>query len=85
LKINGSTALHLAAANDRLDVVELLVAKGAHIEQWGRYSTVGTPLHVAAINGHYRIVQALAGRFHAVCVSVCVLMSQSPYFLAYSM
>ena len=66
MQINGSTALHLAAANDRLDVVELLVARGAYVEQSGRYSNLGTALHVAAGANHLRIIQALVGRFSAV-------------------
>ena len=46
--------------------MELLVAKGAYVEQSGRYSNLGTALHMAAGAGHLKILQALVGRFSAV-------------------
>jgi uncharacterized protein len=50
----GETALMMAALHGDLDIVKLLVAKGAEINKTG-----WTPLHYAATNGHLQVVKYL--------------------------
>lgn len=54
--LNGS-AIHAAAANDHLDIVNILLTKGASINASRPGDT--TPLQVAALAGHYAIVRLL--------------------------
>ena len=49
---DGLTPLHLAASNDKKDVVELLLAKGA--DNKGE-----TPLHLAVDNGKQDVAELL--------------------------
>ncbi|GMF64109.1 unnamed protein product [Phytophthora fragariaefolia] len=58
---NGSTALHLAAAEGRLEMVQQLLHLGAgevHLGG-GRRKYARTPLHEAAINGHLDVCRLL--------------------------
>ena len=63
-------------------MVELLVAKGAYVEQSGRYSNLGTALHMAAGAGHLKIIQALVGRFSAV-TNDCTKVFTRSHFCMY--
>ena len=72
---SGSTALHYAAQKGRLSLVELLVSKGADIEQtwqepWNGVCSTGpwTSLHIAAVHGHTSVVQLLLSKGAAVRV-----------------
>jgi hypothetical protein len=51
-QINGSTALHICAQLNRLAIMQILIEKGANMEKLGRFSTIGTPLHVACTYGN---------------------------------
>jgi hypothetical protein len=61
----GVTMLHVAAANQSSDVVQLLLDRGADVE--GRVPKEGimtrctsrTPLHISAARGHLRVVRTL--------------------------
>src|SRR5579863_4229841 len=50
----GENALMLAALNDDVDLVKLLISKGAEVNKKG-----WAPLHYAATNGHDDVVQLL--------------------------
>ena len=56
----GQTALHKAARNGRLDVVELLLLQGASIEATDFCNS--TPLSIAAGKGHTSIVEPLLSK-----------------------
>jgi ankyrin repeat protein len=53
----GCSPLHLAAREDRSDVVELLLANKAAID--ARSNKGWTPLHYAAANDHIAVVKLL--------------------------
>lgn len=53
----GETALMYAALHGRLDVVKLLVSKGAAVNQQG-----WTPLHYAASSGQTQVIEYLLGQ-----------------------
>jgi len=53
----GDTALHVAAHNGRVDVAELLIAKGAYVNARRHFG--GTPLHCAVWGGRHREVTEL--------------------------
>ena len=57
--INGSTALHICAEFNQMDIMKMLVNKGANIEKLGRFSTIGTPLHIACVKGNIHAVNEL--------------------------
>jgi ankyrin repeat protein len=76
-KETGCTALHLAALNDREDLIERLLARSANIQaktqglpsDTGVASSGGmgplreeTPLHIAASRGHFPAVKLLVDR-----------------------
>ena len=52
-----SSALHYAADNGRLDVVEFLVSMGASVNITNMWEK--TPLHAACNNGHFEVVKFL--------------------------
>ncbi|HUA87014.1 MAG TPA: ankyrin repeat domain-containing protein [Bryobacteraceae bacterium] len=54
---DGSTALHYAARNDRLDIADLLIAAGANVNAATRYHI--TPLSLACINGDAVLIEHL--------------------------
>jgi uncharacterized protein len=54
---DGTTALHWAVQQDRLDIVQLLTSAGANVNAKNRYGV--TPLVVAAANGNAPVTQAL--------------------------
>ena len=54
----GLTALHAAAYGGNLDVVELLVAKGAAVNDQNNFYHM-SPLHAAAEEGHADVVKFL--------------------------
>jgi ankyrin repeat protein len=53
--VDGATPLHLAAKHGFLDLVRLMIAKGAVIIN-AKDKKLMTPLHFAAANGHHDIV-----------------------------
>jgi ankyrin repeat protein len=53
----GYTPLHLAAKQERMDVIELLIAKGAKVNSQDNDGWM--PLHFAALKGHMNVVQLL--------------------------
>ena len=53
----GETPLHMAALNDRRDVTELLLAKGADVN--ARDKAQMTPLHLAAEHDHTEVAELL--------------------------
>lgn len=54
----GRTALHLAVASENLEVVELLLQRGANVNARSRQGKL-TPLHVAAAQGSVDLVEHL--------------------------
>jgi ankyrin repeat protein len=59
---NDNTPLHLAAANGYVDLVEMLVGRGASVHHTNKSGN--TPLHWAAANGQERCVQLLLSSCH---------------------
>jgi ankyrin repeat protein len=57
---NGGTALHVAANHGSREVAALLVRRGASVSATGG-NDAWTPLHEAAVNGHARVIELLAG------------------------
>ncbi|GLH10154.1 E3 ubiquitin-protein ligase Ufd4 [Gryllus bimaculatus] len=55
----GNTALHLAASNGRTELVDVLIANGAGVDNWANQRR--TPLHCAAANGYSATVARLVG------------------------
>ncbi|GAB2277075.1 hypothetical protein Dimus_011784 [Dionaea muscipula] len=53
----GRTALHMAAANGHLDVVDFLLSKGVNVNACNMEKN--TPLHWACLNGHTEVVKNL--------------------------
>jgi ankyrin repeat protein len=56
---DGETPLHVAAENDRKDVVEFLLANKADVKAKDGGRTSGTPLHTAARYGHKDVAELL--------------------------
>ncbi|TVU30036.1 hypothetical protein EJB05_21638 [Eragrostis curvula] len=52
----GFTSLHIASEEGFCNIVELLLSKGASVDA---LSNRGTPLHLAATNGHHQTVKIL--------------------------
>lgn len=48
--ISGKTALHAAAANGSVEIINLLASNGADLNAKNEHGS--TPLHWAALNGH---------------------------------
>lgn len=70
----GNTALHVAAANGHLDIVDYILSllKADNREYINKINEQGnTALHWASLNGHVEVVKALlaAGADHSVKVS----------------
>ncbi|MQL76230.1 hypothetical protein Taro_008631, partial [Colocasia esculenta] len=53
----GRTALHMAAANGHLEIVEYLIRNGVDVNASNAENN--TPLHWACLNGHIEVVKAL--------------------------
>ncbi|KAG6570418.1 Ankyrin repeat domain-containing protein 2A, partial [Cucurbita argyrosperma subsp. sororia] len=53
----GRTALHMAAANGHLSIVEFLISKGVDVNALN--AEKNTPLHWACLNGHIEVVKKL--------------------------
>ena len=58
LRNDGNSALFIAAANGRIECVELLLKNGA-IMDWKGISTGATAFFVACQNGHYQVAKLL--------------------------
>lgn len=56
-KQNGQTALHFAAMNGKIDIISILIARGAKVDLQDEQGV--TPLMLAASNGKLEAVQAL--------------------------
>jgi len=54
---DGTTALHLAAHQDAVDVVQALIRAGANVKAANRYGA--TPLWLASINGSAAVIELL--------------------------
>ena len=57
----GATALHRAAYQNHLEVVQVLVEAGANLEQTD-YAFASTPLHEACISGALAVVEYIVAR-----------------------
>lgn len=57
--MNETTLLHFAAVNGYVDIVKVLLEKGADVNAKNNYRH--TPLHSAVINGNVNVVNALLG------------------------
>ncbi|KAK0606629.1 hypothetical protein LWI29_001743 [Acer saccharum] len=53
----GRTALHMAAANGHLGIVEYLISRGVDVNASNEEKN--TPLHWACLNGHIEVVKKL--------------------------
>uniref|UniRef100_A0A8C9SJ00 Ankyrin repeat domain-containing protein SOWAHB-like n=1 Tax=Scleropages formosus TaxID=113540 RepID=A0A8C9SJ00_SCLFO len=60
-KVLITTALHWAAKHGRDDMVALMVKSGVDVNMKAGY----TPLHIAALHGHHRIIDLLVGTYGA--------------------
>jgi uncharacterized protein len=67
-ELDGTTPLHWAVQQDRLDIVEALISAGANVNAKNRYGT--TPLVLAATTGNASVTEALLKAGADVRVSV---------------
>jgi ankyrin repeat protein len=56
---SGGTPLHIAAISDQVEIANLLVFKGAHVDAKAKDKHGGTPLHWAAFFGKTKMVRML--------------------------
>lgn len=56
----GRTALHMAAANGHLDVVQALITAGGNVN--AKNVEENSPLHYAALNAHIPVIQELISK-----------------------
>ncbi|RCH88716.1 hypothetical protein CU097_003816 [Rhizopus azygosporus] len=81
----GKTALHMASANNHLDIVKYIIEQISSLQEKKKLINVqneegNTPLHWAALNGHYEVVEALVNA-GADC-TVKNAMNHSPIYEA---
>src|SRR5690348_11415250 len=57
---DGSTALHVAAQRDNLEIANLLLASGANVKAATRYNI--TPLSLACTNGNAAMIESFLKR-----------------------
>ncbi|XP_059391760.1 ankyrin repeat domain-containing protein SOWAHB-like isoform X2 [Carassius carassius] len=55
------TALHWAAKQGRVEMVDMMARSGADVNQRAGY----TPLHLASLHGHDKIIQLLINNYNA--------------------
>ncbi len=55
----GTTALHYCCLNGNVEMVNMLLAKGADIEKPLEASTGNQPIHMACFNGHLEVVKII--------------------------
>jgi len=60
LDTNDNTALHLASASDRFDIIKLLLDKGRSVTLTNKDDS--TPLHISTKFGHLEATKSLVGR-----------------------
>lgn len=76
---DGWGSLFLASRQGYDEIVRKLIASEARINQCARYSA-NTPLHVAAFNGHLRVVQDLV--VHGAYINSVNKMGETPLYMA---
>ncbi|XP_052453899.1 ankyrin repeat domain-containing protein SOWAHB isoform X2 [Carassius gibelio] len=59
--VSKKTALHWAAKQGRVEMVDMMARSGADVNQRAGY----TPLHLASLHGHDKIIQLLINNYNA--------------------